>query len=92
MFTKSAKSFAEMVGYPAIKASPPMQLNDTHGTTVLALRYDSGILNLGDRRAVMANYVMYDKAEKILAIDDSQKLFGICDMHLSIMPEPNCKT
>lgn len=60
-----------MVGYPAIKATPQTLPNDTHGTTVLALRYDSGILNLGDRRAVMANYVMYDKAEKVLAIDDS---------------------
>jgi proteasome beta subunit len=43
---------------------------ETHGTTVLALRFDGGVLNLGDRRATAANAVVYDKAEKILALDD----------------------
>lgn len=45
-------------------------VNDTQGTTVIALRYDSGILNLGDRRATAENVVMYDLADKIIPLDD----------------------
>lgn len=45
-------------------------LADTRGTTVLALKYKGGILNLGDRRATSEHMVMYDRAEKILPLDD----------------------
>lgn len=54
-------------GLPTTVSDPP---SEVHGTTVLALRYDAGVLNLGDRRATSANAVMYDRAEKILALDD----------------------
>ncbi len=47
--------------------SPPIE---THGTTVLALRYKDGVLNLGDRRATAANAIMFDRAEKIMPLDD----------------------
>jgi proteasome beta subunit len=40
------------------------------GTTVLALKYQGGVLNLGDRRATAANHVMFDRAEKIIPLDD----------------------
>lgn len=43
---------------------------ETHGTTVLAVKYKGGALNLGDRRATAAAAIMYDKAEKIIALDD----------------------
>lgn len=43
---------------------------ETHGTTVLALRYDGGVLTLADRRATAGNLIMYDQAEKIVALDD----------------------
>lgn len=43
---------------------------DTHGTTVIAVKYDKGVINVGDRRATANFAVMYDKAEKVLAIDD----------------------
>jgi proteasome beta subunit len=43
---------------------------ETHGTTVLALRYDGGVLTLADRRATAGNLIMYDMAEKIAALDD----------------------
>lgn len=66
-----AKSFADLVGFPSTLKQPPVGTKEVHGTTVLALRYDKGILNLGDRRATAANYVMYDKAEKILPLDDT---------------------
>lgn len=65
------QSFAQLVGFPACLSMPPKGVADTHGTTVLALKYDGGILNLGDRRATAANYVMYDRAEKIMPLDDT---------------------
>jgi proteasome beta subunit len=40
------------------------------GTTVLAVKHNAGVLNLGDRRATAANAVMFDRAEKIIALDD----------------------
>lgn len=45
-------------------------LREAHGTTVIALKYREGVLNVGDRRATSANAIMYDRAEKILPLDD----------------------
>ena len=39
---------------------------DTHGTTVIAVKYKDGVLNVADRRATAGMGVMYDRAEKIL--------------------------
>jgi proteasome beta subunit len=44
---------------------------ETHGTTVLCLRFDQGVLTLADRRATAGNLIMYDQAEKIVALDDA---------------------
>lgn len=43
---------------------------DTHGTTVIAVKYRDGVLNLGDRRATANMSIMFDRAEKVLALDD----------------------
>jgi proteasome beta subunit len=43
---------------------------DIHGTTVIAVKFDRGVINVGDRRATANFAVMYDKAEKVLPIDD----------------------
>lgn len=43
---------------------------DTHGTTIIAVKYQDGVLNVADRRATAGMGVMYDRAEKILALDD----------------------
>src|SRR5215469_12375034 len=43
---------------------------DVHGTTVIAVKYKEGVINVGDRRATANFAVMYDRAEKVLAIDD----------------------
>jgi proteasome beta subunit len=43
---------------------------DTHGTTVIAVKFDQGVINVGDRRATAGFSVMYDKSEKVLPIDD----------------------
>lgn len=62
-------SFAELIGYAPVEA--PLGMTETHGTTVLALKYDSGVLLLADRRATAGNLIMYDQADKIMALDDS---------------------
>lgn len=41
-----------------------------HGTTVIAVKYKDGVINVGDRRATGGMAIMYDKAEKILSLDD----------------------
>jgi proteasome beta subunit len=64
------QSFADMVGFPQCLGTPPKGVSEVHGTTVLALKYKGGILNLGDRRATAANYVMYDRADKVIPLDD----------------------
>lgn len=43
---------------------------DTHGTTVIAVKFDKGVINVGDRRATANFSVMYDRSEKVLPIDD----------------------
>lgn len=41
-----------------------------HGTTVIAVKFKDGVINIGDRRATGGMNIMYDKAEKVLALDD----------------------
>ncbi len=43
---------------------------EIHGTTVIAVKYKDGVINVGDRRATGGFAIMYDKAEKVLALDD----------------------
>lgn len=45
-------------------------LQYTESTTVLALRYKDGALIAGDRRAVAGSAIMYDRADKVLEIDE----------------------
>lgn len=52
---------------PSIPHEPPREV---HGTTVIALKFRGGVLNVGDRRATAANAVMYDRADKIIPLDD----------------------
>jgi proteasome beta subunit len=42
----------------------------TEGTTILALRYRDGVLIAGDRRATAGSAVLYDRADKVIDIDD----------------------
>jgi proteasome beta subunit len=59
---------------PAALPRSPEHPETTEGTTILALRYRDGILVAGDRRATVGNTVVYDRADKVLAIDDSAVL------------------
>lgn len=64
--------FTELVGYPGPLCSvSPDRAFEVHGTTVLSLRFDGGVLTLADRRATAGNLIMYDQAEKIVALDDT---------------------
>jgi len=67
------KDFAELIGPgPSYVAGGSYDAKlETHGTTVLALRFDGGVLTLADRRATAGNLIMFDQAEKIMALDDS---------------------
>ncbi len=59
-------SFSELVGW-----SPPMASDqETHGTTVMAVRYAEGVLVVADRRATAGHLIMFDQAEKVLSLDD----------------------
>lgn len=69
LFSKGDRSFSDLVGFAgASEVSTPEQ---THGTTVLALRFDEGVIVMADRRATMGNLIMFEQAEKIEALDDS---------------------
>lgn len=51
-------------------AALPEGLVDTQGTTVIAVKFDRGVLNVGDRRATSAHAILYDRADKVLPLDD----------------------
>src|SRR5437660_9413398 len=57
---------------PPLDASrlTPHASPEVHGTTVIAVKYRDGVINVGDRRATANFAVMYDRAEKVLPIDD----------------------
>lgn len=72
MIPVKPQTFFDLVGWNEAQVpTGPHSPAETHGTTVLALRYREGVLILADRRATMGNLVMYDHAEKIIALDDS---------------------
>ena len=68
MIVAKAKSFRDLVDLPQGEAGA--HPHEVHGTTVLALRYDKGVLTLSDRRATAGNLIMYDLAEKVISLDD----------------------
>ena len=51
-------------------AVPGEQIQPVEGTTIMAVRSADGVLVAGDRRATMGNLVVYDRADKVLSIDD----------------------
>jgi len=57
------------LGSAVTMANPPEQ-SLTEGTTVVAVRYQDGVMVAGDRRATAGNVVMHDRADKVLEIDE----------------------
>ncbi len=55
---------------PATATPHTPEAIEVHGTTVIALKFQGGVLNVGDRRATAANMIMYDRADKIIPLDD----------------------
>lgn len=71
--------FADLIGSPvpspiAVPSGTTGQTSnqhfDTHSTTVIAVKYRDGVINVADRRATAGYTVMYDQAEKVMALDD----------------------
>ena len=69
MMTPLARPFSELV--TTIGGSHPVNPDfETHGTTVLALRFKDGVVVFADRRATMGNLIMFEQAEKVMPLDD----------------------
>ena len=79
-FPKAAGTFADVLAESPYADRLPMPQPvphvpgardvDTHGTTVIAVKYKDGVINVADRRATAGYTVMYDQAEKVLSLDD----------------------
>ena len=46
-----------------------LEFPETNATTILGFKFAKGVLIAGDRRATAGNVVMYDRADKVLEID-----------------------
>ena len=75
MIAEGTRDFGDLTGFGPVPTPSGLIAHDpafeTHGTTVLCLRFDVGVLTLADRRATAGNLIMYDQAEKIMALDDA---------------------
>lgn len=71
MTVAEPRTFAKLVGFDPAESKGHGGGLETHGTTVLAVRYNDGVLVLADRRATAGNLIMFDLAEKVMALDDS---------------------
>lgn len=67
--TPLAKPFSELVAGSLITGKVQHDV-ETHGTTVLALRFKEGVVIFADRRATIGNLIMFEQAEKIMPLDD----------------------
>lgn len=76
-FTGGAEDFPALlrrhgllsVTAPAAPVQPGAAIAQTSATTILAFKFQHGVLVAGDRRATSGNTVVYDRADKVLEID-----------------------
>ena len=73
-FLSLLKQRGQLPQYPAPTSPIPAGIKGAEGTTILALRYNDGILMAGDRRATSGNTVLYDRADKVICIDDDSAM------------------
>jgi proteasome beta subunit len=73
-----SSSFAEFLAQhdpsllPAGRTLPAgMTVESTHGTTIVSLTYDGGVIMAGDRRATMGNIIAQRDIEKVFPADES---------------------
>ena len=71
-FIKSIGAHHQML-LPAVSQSSELT---PHGTTIIAVTFDSGVVMAGDRRATMGNFISQRDIEKVFAADD-YSLVGI---------------
>ena len=78
-----SSSFTEFLGahapglLPSRRPLPPGAAPDApHGTTIVAVTYDGGVVMAGDRRATMGNIIANRDMEKVFATDE-YSLVGI---------------
>jgi proteasome beta subunit len=67
-------SFAHLLRRVGLETPPPASSLDgvltiTHATTVVAVRYDQGVVMAGDRRATSGNLISHRAMEKVFAAD-----------------------
>ena len=62
----TAEAFRSNVHGLTVAATNALQ---TEATTVLSFHYKDGVLIAGDRRATAGNIIMYDRADKVIELD-----------------------
>ena len=96
LFHPQSGDFAALTGFTLTDAHQSVTSHGNglasepvHGTTVIAVKFKDGVLTVGDRRATGGNAIMYDKAEKVLALDaldaDLQRILKLND-HKNVVP------
>jgi len=75
--TTGSSSFTEFIGAHAPELLPsrrPLPAGGTveapHGTTIVSLTYDGGVVMAGDRRATMGNLIANRDLDKVFAADE----------------------
>ncbi|HYY10190.1 MAG TPA: proteasome subunit beta [Kineosporiaceae bacterium] len=75
--TPGSSSFTEFVGahaahlLPAGRSLPAGSVPEVpHGTTIVALQFDGGVIMAGDRRATMGNLIAHREIEKVYPADE----------------------
>jgi len=75
--TTGSSSFTEFIGAQAPELLPsrrPLPAGGTveapHGTTIVSLTYDGGVVMAGDRRATMGNLIANRDLDKVFAADE----------------------
>jgi proteasome beta subunit len=75
--TPGSSSFTEFLGahaahlLPGGRALPPGTVPEVpHGTTIVALTFDGGVVMAGDRRATMGNLIAHREIEKVYPADE----------------------
>ena len=65
-----AADFSTLTGFRPAVPSNGLADTEIHGTTVISVKYAGGVLCVGDRRATGGFAIMYDRAEKVMSLDD----------------------
>ncbi len=75
--TPGSSSFTEFLGghaahlLPGGRTLPPGTVPEApHGTTIVTVEYDGGVVMAGDRRATMGNLIAHREIEKVYAADE----------------------